>query len=62
MFKKFKDRLNEVSEEVKRDPRFQSGLASVGKIASDTLSNIGSGENKGLTPSASQQVINGSKY
>ena len=40
MFKKWKDRLNEVSEEVKKDPRFQTSLASVQKVASDTYSVI----------------------
>ena len=32
MFKKFRDRLNEGVEEVKRDPRFQSSLASVTQL------------------------------
>ena len=32
MFKKFRDRLNEGVEEVKRDPRFQSSLASVSQL------------------------------
>ena len=36
MFKKFKDRLNEVSEEVKRDPRFLNSLASVNQLAQQT--------------------------
>lgn len=40
MFKKFKDRLTEVSEEVKKDPRFQNSLASVNKLAQDTFSTL----------------------
>ena len=32
MFKKFKDRLTEVSEEVKKDPRFVNGIASVNQL------------------------------
>ena len=40
MFKKFKDRLNEVSEEVKKDPRFQNSLASVNKFTQETLSTL----------------------
>ncbi len=39
--------LPQVSEEVKRDPRFQNSLASVNKIASDTLSNLGAGAKDG---------------
>ncbi len=60
MFKKLKDRLSEVGEEVKRDPRFQNSLASVNRLASDTLSTI----NRDKSPtredgdSASQQQIN----
>ena len=38
MFKRFKDRLNEVSEEVKRDPRFVNGIASVNQLAQQTVS------------------------
>ena len=50
MFKRFKDRLNEVSEEVKRDPRFVNGIASVNQLAQQTVSAIknereGSNEN-----------------
>ena len=48
MFKRFKDRLNEVSEEVKRDPRFVNGIASVNQLAQQTVSalkNEGSNEN-----------------
>ena len=33
MFKKFKERLTEVSEEVKKDPRFQNSI----KLAQDTI-------------------------
>ena len=40
MFKRFKDRLNEVSEEVKRDPRFVNGIASVNQLAQQTVSAI----------------------
>ncbi|TRY78268.1 hypothetical protein TCAL_10647, partial [Tigriopus californicus] len=57
MFKKFRDRLNEVGEEVKRDPRFQNSLASVNKIAQDTLSNLNrekSGSRESLQSNTSQ--------
>ena len=40
MFKKFKDRLSEVSEEVKKDPRFQNSLASVNSLAEKTVAVI----------------------
>ena len=40
MFKRFKDRLTEVSEEVKKDPRFQNSLLSVNSIAEKTLTVI----------------------
>lgn len=40
MFKRFKDRLTEVSEEVKRDPRFVNGIASVNQFAHQTYSAI----------------------
>jgi hypothetical protein len=33
MFKKFKERLAEVGEEVKKDPRFVHSLASVNQLA-----------------------------
>ena len=33
MFKKFKDRLAEVGEEVKKDPRFVNSIASVNQLA-----------------------------
>ena len=44
MFKKLKDRINVVSEDIKNDPRFQNGLASVNKVASDTLAAINKSE------------------
>ena len=37
MFKKFKDRLTEVSEEVKKDPRFVNGIASVNQLVKKKL-------------------------
>ena len=40
MFQRFKDRLSEVSEEVKKDPRFQSSLHSVNSLAEKTLTAI----------------------
>ena len=40
MFRKFKDRLSEVSEEVKKDPRFQNSLASVNSLAEKTVAVI----------------------
>ena len=40
MFKRFKDRLSEVSEEVKKDPRFQNSLLSVNSLAEKTLTAI----------------------
>ena len=40
MFRKFKDRLSEVSEEVKKDPRFQNSLASVNTFAEKTVAVI----------------------
>ena len=40
MFKKFKDRLSEVSEDVKKDPRFQNSLASVSSLAEKTVAVI----------------------
>ena len=40
MFKKFKDRLSEVSEEVKKDPRFQNSIASVNSLAEKTVAVI----------------------
>ena len=40
MFKRFKDRLSEVSEEVKRDPRFQNSLQSVNSLAEKTVAAI----------------------
>jgi len=57
MFKKFKDRLSEVSEEVKKDPRFQNSLASVNKIAADTLGTLSrekSASKESLASNASQ--------
>lgn len=60
MFKKFKDRLTEVSEEVKRDPRFVNSLASVNQLAQQTYSAISKNEKNGSreslhqTPSFSQ--------
>ena len=44
MFRKLKDRINVVSEDIKNDPRFQNGLASVNKVASDTLAAINKSE------------------
>ena len=44
MFKKFKDRINVVSEDIKNDPRFQNGMASVNKAAADTLAAINKSE------------------
>lgn len=40
MFRRFKDRLTEVSEEVKRDPRFQNSLASVNSFAEKSVALI----------------------
>ena len=60
MFKKFKDRLTEVSEEVKKDPRFVNGIASVNQLAQQTVAAIKNdkGSNESLnyqqTPSFSQ--------
>lgn len=58
MFKKFKDRLNEVSEEVKRDPRFINSIASVNNLAQQTYSAINKAEqpvkNGEFEPSFSQ--------
>ena len=45
MFKKFKDRLSEVSEEVKKDPRFQNSLASVNSLAEKTVAVIKNEQN-----------------
>ena len=59
MFKKFKDRLNEVSEEVKKDPRFQNSLASVGRIAENTIGTLNrekSGSRESLASNVSQQI------
>ena len=48
MFKKFKDRLTEVSEEVKRDPRFVNSIASVNQLAQQTYSlAVNKAENRG---------------
>ena len=48
MFKKFKDRLTEVSEEVKRDPRFVNSIASVNQLAHQTYSlAVNKAENRG---------------
>ena len=44
MFKKLKDRINVVSEDIKNDPRFQNGLASVNKVASETIAAINKSE------------------
>lgn len=63
MFKKFKDRLNEVSEEVKKDPRFQNSLASVNKLAQDTLSTLNrekSGSRESLQSTTSQEKFGNS--
>ena len=47
MFKKFKDRLTEVSEEVKRDPRFVNSIASVNQLAKQTYSALNKTEKSG---------------
>ena len=44
MFRKLKDRINVVSEDIKNDPRFQTGLASVNKVAADTMAAINKSE------------------
>jgi len=44
MFRKLKDRISVVGEDIKNDPRFQNGLASVNKVASDTLAAINKSE------------------
>ena len=66
MFKRFKDRLNEVSEEVKRDPRFVNGIASVNQLAQQTVSALksekeGSNENLQVNfiPGADAQAAGG---
>ncbi len=35
--KRLKDRINVVSEDIKNDPRFRDGLASVNKMAQDAV-------------------------
>ena len=53
MFKRFKDRLTEVSEEVKRDPRFVNGIQSVNQLAQQTYSVI---KNEKLTAFFSKKL------
>ncbi len=50
MFRKFKDRLTEVSEEVKKDPRFANSLASVNQLAQQTYSALNKNEKTGEEP------------
>jgi hypothetical protein len=55
MFKKFKDRLTEVSEEVKRDPRFANSLASVNQFAQNTYLSLNKNEKNGSRESLTSQ-------
>lgn len=58
MFKKFKDRLTEVSEEVKRDPRFQNSIASVNQLAQQTYSALNKPERSGSRESLASNNSN----
>ncbi len=52
MFKKWKDRLSEVGEEVKRDPRFQS----VNRIAQDLSTSLNKSASKESLSSANNMM------
>ena len=57
MFRKFKERIAEVSEEVKRDPRFVNGIASVNQLAQQTYSAINKTENSDSRESSQQSLV-----